>query len=98
MCREGYDIMNAMTTRHLSFAVFLLAARAMPLSSGDYQAKTVAVQPVESYPARVTVEQVTVAVDPYANDGKSRTAFAGAIDSHFSRHPEGSVILTQAQG
>jgi hypothetical protein len=67
--------MNAMKTGRLSLAVISLAALAMPLSSGDYQAKTVAVQPVESYPARVTIEQVTVAVDPYPNDRKSHTAF-----------------------
>jgi hypothetical protein len=41
----------------------------------DYHLKPVPVQALESYPARVTVDQVTVAVDPYATDEKSFTVF-----------------------
>jgi hypothetical protein len=41
----------------------------------DYHLKPVPAQPLESYPSRVTVGQVTVAVDPYATDEKSFTVF-----------------------
>ena len=69
----------------------------MPLSGGDYQARTVTVQPVDSYPARVTIEQVTVAVDPYATDEKSHTAFdVKDLNSkgYFAVH----VIIRNASG
>jgi hypothetical protein len=43
--------------------------------STDYQIKTVKVLPIQSYPARATVQGVTVAADPYPTDEKSFTAF-----------------------
>jgi len=49
----------------LCFAVF----------ASDYKVKKVPVLPVESYPARTTVGDVTIAADPYPTDEKSFTAF-----------------------
>ena len=43
--------------------------------ASDYQIKTVKALPIESYPARVTVEGITIAADPYSSDEKSYTAF-----------------------
>ncbi len=47
----------------------------LPAMGADYQIKTVKVLPIESYPARATIEGVTVAADPYPTDEKSSTAF-----------------------
>lgn len=55
-----------------------LAASALALSAAlgaDYKIKPLKVLPVESHPARTTVGQVTVAVDPYATDERSFTVF-----------------------
>jgi hypothetical protein len=46
---------------------FLLAA--------DYQVKTVKILPIESYPARISMDGVTIAADPYSTDEKSFSAF-----------------------
>ena len=46
---------------------------AFPLA--DYQIRTVAVLPIDSYPAKVTLGGVTIAVDPFSTDEKSFTAF-----------------------
>ena len=43
--------------------------------STEYQSKIVKVLPIESYPARVTVQGITIAADPYPIDEKSFTAF-----------------------
>ncbi len=43
--------------------------------AADYQMKSVAVLPVESYPSRVTISGITIAADPYPTDEKSFTAF-----------------------
>ena len=53
------------------FPIFLIRI----LFASDYQVKTVEVLPIESYPARTTVDHVTIAVDPYPNNEKSFTAF-----------------------
>ncbi|MEJ2244608.1 MAG: hypothetical protein P8Y80_00770 [Acidobacteriota bacterium] len=45
------------------------------LFASDYKIKTVEVLPIESYPARTTVDDITIAADPYPNDEKSFTAF-----------------------
>jgi len=55
-----------------SIALLFVAAFAW---SADYQVKTVNVLPIESYPARATVQGITVAADPYPTDEKSFTAF-----------------------
>jgi len=49
------------------FGAFLLAA--------DYEVKTVKVLPIESYPARATLGEVTIAADPYDTNEKSFSAF-----------------------
>jgi hypothetical protein len=41
----------------------------------QYKAKTVPVLSLESYPARIEMEGITLAVDPYPTDAKSSTAF-----------------------
>lgn len=61
-------IMLIMNTLPLLWA--LLVA---PLA--DYQIRNVTVLPIDSYPARVTLGGVTIAVDPYSTDEKSSTAF-----------------------
>lgn len=43
--------------------------------AGEYRIKTVSVLPMESYPARVSVEGITIAADPYPTNDKSFTAF-----------------------
>lgn len=58
--------------RLLSLLWFLVAAASL---AADYQIKTVKVLPVESYPARLTIEGITIAADPYETDEKSLTAF-----------------------
>jgi hypothetical protein len=56
------------------FLVVLLVFSAL-VWSAEYQIKTVPVLPIESYPARIAVDGITVAADPYQNDEKSYTAF-----------------------
>jgi hypothetical protein len=56
-------------------AVLLLFAGVLAGFAADYVVKTVKVQPIDTYPARVTVGDVTIAADPYARDEKSYTAF-----------------------
>jgi len=53
----------------------MVALCAVPLAAGDYQIKTVKVNPVDSYPARATIEGLTIAADPYPTDERSYTAF-----------------------
>lgn len=45
------------------------------LFAADYRIKTVEVLPIESYPAQTTVDDITIAADPYPNNEKSFTAF-----------------------
>jgi hypothetical protein len=47
----------------------------LPMLAADYIVKPVKIQPLDSYPAQAKFESVTVAVDPYATDEKSYTAF-----------------------
>ncbi len=56
-------------------AALLVALAATGLQASDYQIKTVKVLPVDSYPARITIEGLTIAADPYPNDERSYTAF-----------------------
>ena len=55
------------------FLLLLFIAHA-PLMGND-KIKTVEVKNIESYPAQVSVDGVTIAVDPYYTDAKSATAF-----------------------
>lgn len=54
--------------------LIVFGAAVLPPVSG-YEAKTVKVQPVESYPARTQLGGVTIAVDPYDTNEKSFSAF-----------------------
>jgi hypothetical protein len=45
------------------------------LFAADYVIKTVKVLPLTSYPARTTLDGVTIAADPYSTNDKSFTAF-----------------------
>ncbi len=45
------------------------------LLASDYEVKTVKVLPIDSYPARMTLDEVTIAADPYATNEKSSSAF-----------------------
>jgi hypothetical protein len=45
------------------------------LFASDYKIKKVELHPVESYPARCTVDRITIAADPYPDNKKSATAF-----------------------
>jgi hypothetical protein len=56
----------------LNFLIFLLAPL---LFASDYSVKPVEVLPIDSYPARVTVDKITIAADPYPDNEKSFTAF-----------------------
>ncbi len=58
-----------------TISVLLIFAGALTGLAADYVIKTVKVQPIDTYPARVTVGDVTVAADPYEADEKSFTAF-----------------------
>ncbi len=69
---HAYDIMMIMCKRHLLVFPFLVSVLAW---SADYQIKVVRVLPIESYPARAAISDVTIAADPYPNDEKSFTAF-----------------------
>ncbi len=57
---------------HLAIAFAVFGALAL---FADYQVKTVAVKPIESYPARAELGGVAIAADPYTDDNKSFTAF-----------------------
>lgn len=49
----------------------------MPLLivASDYTVKPVEVMPIDSYPSRVSTDDITVAADPYPDDKKSSQAF-----------------------
>jgi hypothetical protein len=55
--------------------IFEILMGSLILMASEYQIKTVAVLPVESYPARAQLGGVTIAVDPYDSDQKSYSAF-----------------------
>jgi hypothetical protein len=56
-------------------AIFRAACIFWIAAAYSYQPKIVHLLPMESYPARVTVGDVTIAADPYASNDKSYTAF-----------------------
>jgi len=43
--------------------------------AADYRIKVVEVRPMESYPARVSVDGITIAANPYSTDAESAVAF-----------------------
>jgi hypothetical protein len=68
LCYYGAAMKRRLSMLWLVFGVIALMA-------SDYKMKTVKVLPIESYPARITVGGITIAVDPYETDEKSYTAF-----------------------
>ena len=66
------DMIGAMQRWLPSMVMLFVTAFAW---SAEYQARIVKVLPIESYPARATVQGITVAADPYPTDEKSFTAF-----------------------
>jgi len=58
-----------------TISVLVLFAGVLSGIASDYVIKAVKIQPIDTYPARVTVGEITVAADPYATDEKSYTAF-----------------------
>ena len=62
-----------MKIRIMGFLALSLAAASV--FALDYRIKTVKILPIESYPARTTVDGVTIAADPYDTDEKSLSAF-----------------------
>jgi len=77
---ELYAIMcSIMKLLKLLLPVFLTTV----LFAYDYQVKPVEVLPIESYPSRISVDDITIAADPYPNDDKSFTAFdISDLNSH----------------
>jgi hypothetical protein len=65
--------------------------------AADYVIKTVKVQPIDSYPARVSVGGVSVAADPYATDEKSYTAFDFKSLNTRGYHPVRLIIQNSTQ-
>ena len=56
-------------------SVFCVVCSAISLMAADYILKSVQIQPIESYPAKATVESITIAADPYDSDKKAYSAF-----------------------
>jgi len=55
--------------------ILLLLILCPLLFSFDYSVKPVEVLPIDSYPSRVSIDDITIAADPYPDDEKSFTVF-----------------------
>jgi hypothetical protein len=63
--------------------LFSILCATVLLMASDYQIKTVKIAPIESYPARTAIGDVTIAADPYSTNEKSFTAFdVKKLNSH----------------
>ena len=80
-----------------AITVLLVLAGVLTGPAADYVVKTVKVQPIDTYPARITVGDVTVAVDPYATDEKSYTAFDFKNLNTRGYHPVHLIIQNSTQ-
>jgi hypothetical protein len=78
-------------------ALWVLATLAVAFAL-DYQIKTVQVLPIESYPARITLDGITIAADPYATDEKSYTAFDVKDLNSKGYFPLHVIIQNASQG
>jgi hypothetical protein len=74
-----------------AWGVFFLAA-------SDYHIKTVRVLPIESYPAKISLGDVTIAADPYATNEKSFTAFDIKNLNSRGYFPLHVIIRNSSQG
>jgi hypothetical protein len=79
------------------FFIFLLASGAALLAASDYKMRTVKVLPFESYPARITVDGITVAADPYDTDEKSYKAFYVKTMNSQGYYPVHVIIQNTSQ-
>src|SRR5512136_2394436 len=59
----------------LPLTVFCLVFGTISLPAFDYQVKIVKVMPIASYPARIELGGVTIAIDPYNSNEKAYSAF-----------------------
>ncbi len=75
-----------------TISVLLVLAGMLTGLVADYAIKPVKIQPIDTYPARVTVGNITVAVDPYATDEKSYTAFDFKNLNSRGYHPVHLII------
>ncbi len=80
-----------------TISVLLVFAGVLTGMAADYVIKSVKVQPIDTYPARVTVGDVTVAADPYATDEKSYTAFDYKNLNTRGYHPVHLIIQNATQ-
>ncbi len=75
-------------------ALALLAIWAL---APDYAAKVVKIKPIDSYPARAEVAGVTIALDPYATDEKTFTAFDVKDLNSRGYHPVHVIIRNEGR-
>lgn len=75
----------------------LLLGASASLFAFEYEIKTVKVLPIESYPARVSVDGVTIAADPYSTDQKSYSAFDIKDLNTRGYHPIHLVIRNDSE-
>jgi hypothetical protein len=66
--------------------------------AAEYQLKTVKVLPIESYPAKLAIGSLTVALDPYATDEKTYTAFDIKDLNSRGYFPIHVIIFNASQG
>jgi hypothetical protein len=83
--------------KRLRIALLVLAFMASALAA-EYQLKTVKVLPIESYPARTAVGTLTIAIDPYATDEKTYTAFDIKDLNSRGYYPIHVIILNSSSG
>jgi hypothetical protein len=55
--------------------IFLILLCGAILVASDYRIKSVKILPIDSYPARISQNGITIAADPYSTDEKSFSAF-----------------------
>lgn len=80
-----------------TICVLLVAVGVVIGTAADYTVKTVKVQPIDSYPARVIVGGITIAADPYATDEKAYTAFDFKNLNSRGYHPVHLIIQNSTQ-
>ena len=64
-----------MKTRIILLSVFFAFCGIKTSQALEYKMKKIDLLPIESYPAQITLNAVTIAADPYTTNEKSYTAF-----------------------
>lgn len=91
LCYHALNMKQAAVILWASLGAFLLVA-------SDYHVKAIRVLPIESYPARISLGDVTIAADPYATNEKSFTAFdIKDLNSH-GYFPLHVIIVNSSHG